>query len=258
DENPIRTLRDYFKASHEGYKNTIELSEGNNVVPLRSDTIRLVQNGYSFQGLWSEDPNQHLKDFLKLVDLLDLDVANREEHACKIPSKLLLSMRPRLTMKWEGSSSLRTKEQETSTKPPMVGRIGQTLIGHGLKPSKVYKLARSPPTPLLDDTPTPDTTRNSMAHMNLASIDYIKKEELQSKESEANEERSVKPNLAECNDHKRTVKAKEEVGEESEEELEEETEEETKEKEKEDDLEYFDTFPTMEELGYHEWLLKNP
>ncbi|GJU61909.1 zinc finger, CCHC-type containing protein [Tanacetum coccineum] len=49
-----------------------------NVVPLRSDSIRLVQNGCSFHGLRSEDPNQHLKDFLKLVDSLDLDGANRE------------------------------------------------------------------------------------------------------------------------------------------------------------------------------------
>ncbi|GJS05312.1 MAK10-like protein, partial [Tanacetum coccineum] len=73
DANPIRTLRDYSKPSHEGYRNTIELPVGNNVVPLRSDTIRLVQNGCSFHGLWSEDPNQHLKDFLKLVDTLDLD-----------------------------------------------------------------------------------------------------------------------------------------------------------------------------------------
>ncbi|GJX05363.1 hypothetical protein Tco_0191279 [Tanacetum coccineum] len=39
DENSIRTLRDYSKPSHEGYKNTIELPEGNNVVPLRSDKI---------------------------------------------------------------------------------------------------------------------------------------------------------------------------------------------------------------------------
>ncbi|GJS59391.1 MAK10-like protein [Tanacetum coccineum] len=55
DVNPIRTLGDYSRPSHEGYRNTIELPEGNNV-----------------------DPNQHLKDFLKLVDSLDLDVANRE------------------------------------------------------------------------------------------------------------------------------------------------------------------------------------
>ncbi|GJY60180.1 zinc finger, CCHC-type containing protein [Tanacetum coccineum] len=76
--NPICTLGDYSKPSHKGYKNTIELLVGNNVVPLRSDTIRLVQNGCSFYGLRSEDPNQYLKDFLKLVDSLDLDGANRE------------------------------------------------------------------------------------------------------------------------------------------------------------------------------------
>ncbi|GKE21327.1 hypothetical protein Tco_1432839 [Tanacetum coccineum] len=35
DENPIRTPGDYSKPSHEGYRNTIELPIGNNVVPLR-------------------------------------------------------------------------------------------------------------------------------------------------------------------------------------------------------------------------------
>ncbi|GJY03578.1 MAK10-like protein [Tanacetum coccineum] len=78
DENLIRTLGDYSKPSHEGYKNTIELPVGNSVVPLRSDTIRLVQNGCSFYRLRSEDPNQHLKDFLKLVDSLVLDGENKE------------------------------------------------------------------------------------------------------------------------------------------------------------------------------------
>ncbi|GJZ29701.1 zinc finger, CCHC-type containing protein [Tanacetum coccineum] len=78
DANPIRAIVDYSKPSHEGYRNTIELPIGNNVVPLRSDTIRLVQNGCLFYGLRSEDPNKHLKDFLKLVDSLDLDGENRE------------------------------------------------------------------------------------------------------------------------------------------------------------------------------------
>nr|GFA61592.1 zinc finger, CCHC-type [Tanacetum cinerariifolium] len=77
DANPIRTLRDYSKPSHEGYMNTIELLKGNNVVPLRSDTIWLVQNGCSFHRLRSEDLNQHLKDFLKLLDSLDLNGDNR-------------------------------------------------------------------------------------------------------------------------------------------------------------------------------------
>ncbi|GKC09402.1 hypothetical protein Tco_1001012 [Tanacetum coccineum] len=78
DENPIHTLGDYSKPSHEGYRNTIVLPVGNNVVPLRSDTIWLVQNGCSFHELWSEDPNQHLKDFLKLMDSINLDGENRE------------------------------------------------------------------------------------------------------------------------------------------------------------------------------------
>ncbi|GJZ45967.1 zinc finger, CCHC-type containing protein, partial [Tanacetum coccineum] len=78
DANHIRTLGDYSKPSHEDYMNTIELPVGNNVVPLRSDTIQLVQNGCSFHGLRSQDLNQHIKDFLKLVDSLDLDGENRE------------------------------------------------------------------------------------------------------------------------------------------------------------------------------------
>ncbi|GKA54621.1 hypothetical protein Tco_0753570 [Tanacetum coccineum] len=77
DENPIRTLGDYSRPSHKGYRNTIEIPDRNNVVPLRSDTILLVQNECSFHKLQSEDLNQHLKDFLKLVYSLDLNVANR-------------------------------------------------------------------------------------------------------------------------------------------------------------------------------------
>ncbi|GJW73502.1 MAK10-like protein [Tanacetum coccineum] len=77
NKNPIRTLGDYSRPSHEGYRNTIELPGRNFVVPIRSDTIRLMQNGCSFHGVRYEDPNQHLKDFLKVVDSLDLDVADR-------------------------------------------------------------------------------------------------------------------------------------------------------------------------------------
>ncbi|GJX35852.1 hypothetical protein Tco_0247409 [Tanacetum coccineum] len=39
NENHIRTLGDYSNPSHEGFRNTIELPIGNNVVPLRSDAI---------------------------------------------------------------------------------------------------------------------------------------------------------------------------------------------------------------------------
>ncbi|GJY31444.1 hypothetical protein Tco_0414939 [Tanacetum coccineum] len=99
DENPIRTLRDYSKPSHEGYMNTIKLLVGNNAVPLRSDTIRLVQNGCPFYGLRSEDPDQHLKDFLKLMDSLDLDGANKER----------TSLRESLLEAWTGFKDLLQK-----------------------------------------------------------------------------------------------------------------------------------------------------
>nr|GEX93340.1 zinc finger, CCHC-type [Tanacetum cinerariifolium] len=78
NENPICTLGDYSKPSHEGYMNTIELPVGNSVVPLQFDNIWLMQNGCSFHELQFKDPNQHLNDFLKLVDSLDLDGENRE------------------------------------------------------------------------------------------------------------------------------------------------------------------------------------
>ncbi|GKC17522.1 hypothetical protein Tco_1014304 [Tanacetum coccineum] len=58
DANPICTLGDYSKPSHEGYKNTIELP--------------------------FEDPKQHLKDFLKLVDSLDLDSKNKERTCLRL------------------------------------------------------------------------------------------------------------------------------------------------------------------------------
>nr|GEY41766.1 reverse transcriptase domain-containing protein [Tanacetum cinerariifolium] len=109
EENPIRTLGDYSRPSHKDYRNTIELLEGKNVVPLQSDTIRLGQNGCSFYGLRSKDPNQQLKDFLKLVDSLDLNGENRERMlliAWKIPNKPSLNTHPRVPMKREESEDL--------------------------------------------------------------------------------------------------------------------------------------------------------
>ncbi|GKD17770.1 zinc finger, CCHC-type containing protein [Tanacetum coccineum] len=84
DENPIRTLGDYSKPSHDGYRNTIELPVGKNMVPLRFDTIRLVQSGCSFHKILFEDPNQHLKDFLKLVDSLDINGENKKRTCMRL------------------------------------------------------------------------------------------------------------------------------------------------------------------------------
>ena len=48
------------------------------MTPLRSDTSRLVQSGCAFHGLHFEDPYQHLRDFLKLTDSVDLNADTRE------------------------------------------------------------------------------------------------------------------------------------------------------------------------------------
>nr|GEY83004.1 MAK10-like protein [Tanacetum cinerariifolium] len=53
DENLIRTLGDYSKPSHEGYRNTIELHVRNNVVPLRSDTIRGKLRDHNTKESWA-------------------------------------------------------------------------------------------------------------------------------------------------------------------------------------------------------------
>nr|GEV50106.1 reverse transcriptase domain-containing protein [Tanacetum cinerariifolium] len=54
DVNPIRTLRDYSKPSHEGYRNTIELPEGNNMDPSPHGRILLLVsllNSFQREGL---------------------------------------------------------------------------------------------------------------------------------------------------------------------------------------------------------------
>jgi hypothetical protein len=72
------TLGEYSRPSHKGYRNGIELPKEAIVAHLRPDTIRLVQNGSAFHRHMSEDPIQHLKDFLKIVDVIDLSGATRD------------------------------------------------------------------------------------------------------------------------------------------------------------------------------------
>ncbi|GJR80799.1 hypothetical protein Tco_0151584 [Tanacetum coccineum] len=67
----------------------------------------------------------------------------------------------------------------------------------------------------------------------------------------------MRTNTSMGKDYNITIKDKEGVKEESEEEFEEETKEETEEEE-EDDPEYFDTFPTVNELRYHEMVSEEP
>ncbi|GKE55792.1 hypothetical protein Tco_1494977 [Tanacetum coccineum] len=144
----------------------------------------------------------------------------------------------------------------------------------------------------LDDAPIHDTVENPAAQMNFTSTNDTTREELRGKgikspskllslkylyqlslaeqnrnpsspirvhfvnsivilkkEDEAKEEGNVKTSKTEYEDHEMTVESVEEFKEESEEEIKE---------EEEDSPKQFDTFPTMKELRYHEWILKNP
>ncbi|GJX91627.1 hypothetical protein Tco_0344953 [Tanacetum coccineum] len=82
DENPIRTLGDYSKPSHEGYRNTIELLVGNNVVPpidtigWEESALRLFQSSLRDQAAIGLTPSSrsspHGRDFAKSVKAIAL------------------------------------------------------------------------------------------------------------------------------------------------------------------------------------------
>ncbi|GKD63485.1 hypothetical protein Tco_1305593 [Tanacetum coccineum] len=112
-------------------------------------------------------------------------------------------------------------------------------------------------------------------------VNFINKITIMRKEEEPKEGGIIEPNAIKKNNHS-TIDMKEKEGEgksrdirrddpdnrtrgdtkgvdkvdEESEESEKEVKEE--EEEEEDNPKYFDTFPTLKELGYHEWLLKNP
>ncbi|GKE12820.1 MAK10-like protein [Tanacetum coccineum] len=101
----------------------------------------------------------------------------------------------------------------------------------------------------LSQTSLEEQNRNPSS---LKRVHFIKSVVIIRKEDEVREKENVNSNATEYNDHEMTAKAEENVEEESKNEFEEEIEEEEEEEEEEEDVEYFDTFPCLEELRYHE------
>ncbi|GJR14198.1 hypothetical protein Tco_0796850 [Tanacetum coccineum] len=284
DENPIRTLGDYSKPSHEGYKNTIKLPVGNNVVPLRFDIIRLVQNGCSFHGLWYEDPNQHLKDFLKLVDSVDLDVENRERTRLhlfqfslqdqasnwleRLPAEDLVlydnkswndprdfakPVKPiALTQDVPSTSDRRLIELENQVQC-LMEHLALTQSTKVNKITASYEICNGPHDP-----------HNCMEGPEYACVDYT--EDTSSTNTHEQElgdmvrrSEEVKEQGKEEDKMKTDMEVEEVIEEEeSEFETDEEVEEIFEEDEEDEDDENFNSFLTMKELSHHEWLLKNP
>ncbi|GJS21458.1 MAK10-like protein [Tanacetum coccineum] len=67
-----------FAFTSDGVRCLVTASERSQPKETLEDSTSQDKEDYSTMRRVSEDPNQHLKDFLKLVDSLDLDVANRE------------------------------------------------------------------------------------------------------------------------------------------------------------------------------------
>ncbi|GJW35314.1 putative ribonuclease H-like domain-containing protein, partial [Tanacetum coccineum] len=85
DENPIHTLGDYSKPSHESYRNPTELPAGNNMVPLRFDTIRTVKlrnDNLMFQQHHGESSSEAwtcFKDLHKKVPHHGMSISSQDE-----------------------------------------------------------------------------------------------------------------------------------------------------------------------------------
>ncbi|GKD62772.1 hypothetical protein Tco_1300281 [Tanacetum coccineum] len=71
DANPTRTIKDYSKPSHEGYKNTIELPVGNNVDEGWNDAVIPEEVSLNYE---NPDIEQLLGIMERKVDTLMKDV----------------------------------------------------------------------------------------------------------------------------------------------------------------------------------------
>ncbi|GJX69679.1 zinc finger, CCHC-type containing protein [Tanacetum coccineum] len=322
DENPIRTLGDYSKPSHEGYRNTIELPIGTTwertrlylfqfshrnqasnwlerlpagsittwedlttrlftqlftsgrTAKLRNDILNIMENLSQKHGLVSRT---YYKSPSSWHRPLALSKGNRFVSRCPEyippPSDRARKSSPTLdgssscsdtTYSSEQSHYLMTlddfdshQEKRLSSLRTQLGQQQDDMIG---KINLLWKTISEK----LNDAPIPESTGNSMASENIASISHIKREELRRKgikspsykESEA-KEGEIMTDITPEHDHNITKEAKEEVKEvideeESEIETDEEVEEILEEEEEDEDGEYFNPFPTMEELTHPE------
>nr|GEU46450.1 MAK10-like protein [Tanacetum cinerariifolium] len=120
NESLPRTLGYYSRPSHEGYRNTIELPEGNNVVPLRSDTIRLeiIENLALYDHESWNDP----RDFTKPVKAI-----SSPQSIPKTPNRRLLELEDQISYMLKRS---RTTPKTSSTQIPQAYANVVSLTQH--------------------------------------------------------------------------------------------------------------------------------
>nr|GEU29543.1 hypothetical protein [Tanacetum cinerariifolium] len=75
---PLKTLREHCLPSLAGFQNLIIFLAKQTGRIINSCDIFLIQGTYTFQGLKSENPLQHIKHYLSIVDNLRADGATRD------------------------------------------------------------------------------------------------------------------------------------------------------------------------------------
>nr|GEW96817.1 MAK10-like protein [Tanacetum cinerariifolium] len=195
DVNSIRTLRDYSKPSHEGYKNTIKLPVGNNVV--RDKNAKESWALFEDLALYDNESWNDPRDFAKPVKEISLpqDVSSTSEcRLIELENQVQRLMEAHLALKQSTQVNKITTSCKICNGPQNTKRMN-------LRKKVVLSLAKL-------------STQTSKMQMKL-----MKKLKAKRKS-------------------RRRLKETEE--------------------EEEDDPEHFENFPTMKELRYHEWILKNP
>ena len=75
---PPMRLKDYTSPTPRGFSNAIVFPNEHTNEVLHANDVWLVQNVCKFHGLKIEDPIQHIRDFLKIVDTIHTDVVTRD------------------------------------------------------------------------------------------------------------------------------------------------------------------------------------
>ncbi|GJR74543.1 hypothetical protein Tco_0086908 [Tanacetum coccineum] len=106
DENPIRTLRDYSKPSHEGYRNTIDLPVGNNVCEIGRAVSGKLRNKNADESweiienlaLYNHEGWNDTKEFAKPVKAISIP-----QGTSKTPDRRLLELEDQINFLLKGS-----------------------------------------------------------------------------------------------------------------------------------------------------------
>nr|GEV64111.1 hypothetical protein [Tanacetum cinerariifolium] len=226
DKNPIRTLGDYSKPSNKGYKNTIELYVGNNV--LRNQNTKVSWALLEDLALYDNESWNDPRDFAKSIKAITFpqDVSSTSDH-CLI--------------------ELETQVQhlmEAHLSPMQLSQVNKVTTSCEISsgPYDTQYCMEDPEQAFVEYASSCTNERGSrLFTMNQGPRSFNEAE------NEAKGKGSVEPNKTEYTKRKNENETNEEVK--SEKEVMEETKGETEEEEEEDDPKHFDTFPTMKELS---------